>query len=176
MPRGNDPSAADEFKGQYGVHGNAEGLIQENRLRHSQEVRSASLKSFDRNATLDLDTDDVESAAPHDNVVAHAVHGDRVVYVWEDERGDHHKGVLAYDKKGGKVSSLKDEDRVGAEEEQAAQERLAARQQVKEVAAKRNAEVRDKVEEARQKAEEQAKKDTARDLDKAQKSGSSSKS
>lgn len=163
MARGNDPTAAEEFAGQYGAHGNAEGLIQENRLRHPREVREASLKPFDRNATIELSLEEVESQAPEDNVIAFAVHGDRVVYVYEDDRGDQRKGVIAYDRKGSKPKDLPDEDRAGSEVEADLRAQHEASMARKEAAAARNKQVREEVEEAEQKAVEKAQKDAASD-------------
>lgn len=96
MARGNDPTAAEEFAGQYGAHGNAEGLIQENRERHPREVREATLKTFDPNATEALSLEEVASSVDEDEVIAFAVHADKLVYVYVDDRGDFRKGVIDY--------------------------------------------------------------------------------
>lgn len=97
MPRGNDAqAAAAEFRGQYGMMGNAEDLIQANRAANPADLRAASLGSINEKATDKLDLDKVAKAADVSSgrVLSAAVRGDKVVAVVETEGGAVYKEVV----------------------------------------------------------------------------------
>lgn len=88
MPRGNDAeAAARELSSRYRTRGNAEDLIQANRLRRNKLLAKAQLLTVDEEATAELDDKKVKSISGADNVVSYAVRGDYLVFVTEDERG-----------------------------------------------------------------------------------------
>jgi hypothetical protein len=95
MPRGNDSrAAAAEFRGQYGVMGNAEDLIEANRAAYDAELRTASLRNRNDEATKALDLDAVDKKVEGGTVLDAAVRGDRIVAVVETESGHTYKQVL----------------------------------------------------------------------------------
>lgn len=92
MPRGNDPDAAADLQQRYGTTGNAEDLIAANRARRNKVVAAASRQRVADEETADLDWSSIDAPG---KVIAAAVRGDYVAYVWEDELGRAHHGAQA---------------------------------------------------------------------------------
>jgi hypothetical protein len=136
MARGNDSkAAAAEFRGQYGVMGNAEDLIEANRAAFDAGLRSASLTKENEGIKADLDDSKVADAVEGGEVLDYAVRGDKVIAVVETESGHTYKQVLALADVGGpkNVRTLQS-DRLGPhttnDEVQALAEANAAAKQV----------------------------------------------
>jgi hypothetical protein len=93
----NDMEAARrEARGQYGAHANAEELIRAHAATVSPEVRAASMKPVNEDATKELDRSQIE--VPNGGKVVDAVvRGNTISFVWEDESGLWHKGATGYD-------------------------------------------------------------------------------
>jgi hypothetical protein len=97
MARGNDSqAAAAEFRGQYGVTGNAENLIEANRAAYPAELRTASLQGLDEEATAKLreDLSKVQSKVEGGTVLDVAVRGKNIIAVVETEAGYTYKQVI----------------------------------------------------------------------------------
>ncbi len=101
MPRGNDSNAAAaEFRGQYGIQGNAEDLIQGNRAAYPGLLRTAQLTTINEKATADLDLDDLGDKLDLPDgasVIGAAVRGRYIVAVVETSTGHTYKEVLGAD-------------------------------------------------------------------------------
>jgi hypothetical protein len=97
MPRGNDAeAAARELRDRYGDGvGNAEDVLRSSAVALPSVLREATLKTRDDEASADLDYGKIEKAAGVEGTVVDAsVRGGDTVYVWADDRGALHKGVL----------------------------------------------------------------------------------
>jgi hypothetical protein len=93
MPRGNDArAAAAEFRGQYGLTGNAEDLIEANRAAYPADLRAANLLPVDTEHDVDLDA--VQGKVEGGRVLAYAKRGDYFVAVVETESGHKYKQVI----------------------------------------------------------------------------------
>lgn len=93
----NDMAAArTEARGQYGSHANAEELIRAHAASISPEVRSASRKPLNEEATKSLDRGSIE-VPEGGKLVDAVVRGNTISYVWEDANGGWHKGATGYD-------------------------------------------------------------------------------
>ena len=106
MPRGNDAqAAAAEFRGQYGVLGNAEDLIQANRAAYPSDLRAAQLAPPrpDAKDELDMSHEDVGSHLGVENgrVLDWNVRGENIVAVVETESGHVYKTVTPLSSVGG---------------------------------------------------------------------------
>jgi vacuolar-type H+-ATPase subunit H len=96
MARGNDSqAAAAEFRGQYGVMGNAEDLIQANRAAYPAELRSASLAKPEDQITDEDELAKVGESLGVENgkVIAARRRGHNVIAVVETESGHVYKAV-----------------------------------------------------------------------------------
>jgi hypothetical protein len=94
---GNDPTALQELRDRYGAEaGNAEALIEANRLRFPKPLRKASLTKANPQATEKLDAEKVAKAVgvDEDRILGYEVRGAHVVYVVASESGRPLKGVL----------------------------------------------------------------------------------
>lgn len=128
-PRGSDADAAgEELKARTGFTPNAEDMIGENTARFTEELRAASNRPIDQEATDEMDEDEAQGYVEDDDqtVVNWAVRGPFVVVVTEDEDGAMHK--TAYSLKGKEKqaeraakrgASKKDDDDDGGDEEEA---------------------------------------------------------
>jgi hypothetical protein len=102
MPRGNDPDAAAEFDSslfeQYGVHSNAQELIDAHQASVDPALTRAQLAQIDPEATAEA-KDDLDAAAGKldlaegDEVVDVAVRGNALVAVVQDAAGNTRKVV-----------------------------------------------------------------------------------
>lgn len=161
MARGNDArSAAAEFRGQYGVMGNAEDLIQANRAAYPGELRAAQRLGVNGEATENVreDLSKVEKAldlGDDSRVLDAAVHGDKVIAVVEVSSGRTYKTVLDGEKVGlkGLRSSSSGGERPDPQGLQATAEAAAEAQRV---IAEARAEAEKIVREAQEKAQKQA--------------------
>jgi hypothetical protein len=99
MPRGSDADAAgEELKARTGFTPNAEDMIAENTARFTEELRAASNRPVDQEATDEMDEDEAQGYVEGDDetVVNWAVRGPFVVLVTEnDETGEVTKQVHA---------------------------------------------------------------------------------
>lgn len=96
MPRGSDADAAgEELKARTGFAPNAEDAIAENTARFTEELRAASNRPIDQEATDEMDEDEAQGYLEDDDqtVVNYAVRGPFVVIVAEDEEGALTKSV-----------------------------------------------------------------------------------
>jgi hypothetical protein len=99
MPKGHelltpDPEAEAAFAGQYGIHPNAEALLNAHRANVDPALEAALLKPVDEEATADLDPSEIEPAKGG-TVQTAVVRGGVIVYVAEGEDGRLYKGVQA---------------------------------------------------------------------------------
>ena len=97
MARGNDAeAAARELRDRYGDGvGSAEDVLRASAISLPPALREATLKERDDEASAELDYDKVgKTAGIKGTVVDASVRGGDTVYVWADERGGLHKGVL----------------------------------------------------------------------------------
>lgn len=98
MPRGNEAEqAAAEFQTRYGVHANAEELLQAHGQAFSNDLISASMQSLDQEATAELDLDAAKGVPKGATVVDGAVRGDSVIYLCDDGSGHLFKIVQDYE-------------------------------------------------------------------------------
>lgn len=99
MARGNDASAAtQEFVGQYGVHPNAEALVNAHRAASDPALERAQMTAIDAEKTAELDLSEIE-AEQGGEVLDAAVRGNAIVYVAEGEDGRTYKGILPHSDK-----------------------------------------------------------------------------
>lgn len=134
---GNDRAAAlRELQGQFGVHQNAEQLLQAHRARRDPAIAAASLKALDAKATDELDLTKIKVPDGH-TVEAASVRGGQVLYVAFDPYGNHYKGIEPYEKgkQSGPVESVVDAT-ARAYDSAAVEIREATVEQVAEVEAK----------------------------------------
>lgn len=166
MPSGNDAkAAAAEFRGQYGISGNAEDLIQANRAAYPSELRAAQLAPVNDEKSKDLDMEDVgkqANLAEGSEVLDAKVRGKYICAVIQTASGHTYKEVLAAD--GGdldgdesaehKVQAAHSEALQKVQEAQAEAEKIIAqaREDAQEEAAKIMQDAQKEVEESAQEA------------------------
>jgi hypothetical protein len=92
-----DAARAELRGGQYGAFANAEELIRSHSAATSPEVRAASMKRLNEDATLSLDKSKIEVPAGGKLVDA-VVRANQISFVWEAPDGRWYKGAVAYDK------------------------------------------------------------------------------
>ena len=170
MARGNDAkAAAAEFRGQYGLMGNAEDLIEANRAAYPADLRAANLLPVDDET--ELDRDKVLGAVEGGKVLAFVKRGDYVIAVVETESGHVYKQVIPAHE----VSDAPEPQQTEADSERAQAAEAEARQadadqQARLILANARLEaekiVADAVTEANEKASEQAQaaKDEANEV------------
>jgi hypothetical protein len=93
-PRGSDAEAAgQELEARTGFAPNAEQMIADNQERFTQELRAASNRPLNQQATDEMDEDEAQSYLDdaEATVLDYAVRGPFVVVVSEDEDGEIHK-------------------------------------------------------------------------------------
>jgi hypothetical protein len=151
MARGNDSqAAAAEFRGQYGVMGNAEDLIQANRAAFPAELRKTLLtKPTSEVEDDDLDPEKVAKALGVENgtVLRARQRGGKVVAVVETESGHTYKAITDAE------SASKGRQRDEAESESTPDERVAeAQAEAQRIIAEARAEAERTIEDARQRA------------------------
>jgi len=98
MPRGSDSEAAGaELKARTGLTPNAEEMIKANQEQITPELRAASNRPIDYEATKEMDEDEAKGFLEEEGheVVSFAVRGPFVVVVAEDEYGHLHKTAHA---------------------------------------------------------------------------------
>jgi vacuolar-type H+-ATPase subunit H len=165
MPRGNDAkSAAAEFRGQYGIQGNAEDLIQGNRAAYPGPLRSAQLAPLNESASADLDIEkvgkdlDLPDGA---SVIGAAVRGKYIVAVVETATGHTYKEVLSAD--GEDLEDSGDEQKVAEASALAAQKIAAANAEADKIIADAIAEAQEKASKIAQDAADEAREKAAQD-------------
>lgn len=96
MPRGSDAEAAGaELKARTGMVPNAEDLIAANQARMTKELRAASLRPVDAEATNEMDESEAQGFLEGDRTaVSWAVRGPFVVVVSEDAEGTLEKSAF----------------------------------------------------------------------------------
>lgn len=95
MPRGNDEAAHRDFQTQYGVHGNAEQLLEQHRAAMNPTLRAAQLKPRDDEASDSLDQAKIKPSQGG-KVLDAAVRGGLIVYVAEDKEGRAYKDTAPF--------------------------------------------------------------------------------
>jgi hypothetical protein len=100
VARGNDAeAAAAELKAKLGTPGNAEDMIQLAAERYTKELRAASHRPVDDEATAEMDEDTVQGFVGDREVLAYAVRGPFLVVVSTDEDDFTIKQAFALDEK-----------------------------------------------------------------------------
>lgn len=162
MPRGNDPDAAAELKARYNVTGNAEQLIQSNRASTNRFLAAATSQPVDEEATKELDWDKID--APGD-VVAAAVRGKYISYVWQDEDGVLHPAAVA---RPGAKNVVRETDQERADREEV-ERQVHVHRAIREATERAEAEKAEAIRKAEEKASKEANEQVAKATDEAQK-------
>lgn len=153
MARGNDAqAAAAEFRGQYGVMGNAEDLIQANRAAYPAELRAAQLGTVDDEASKDLDDEKVAKAlgiGEDSKILKSRIRGDKLVAVVQTPSGHVYKAVT--DAESG-VKGARRSPEGGSADEDAAVQVAEAQAKAQQIIAEARAEAERTIAEAREKA------------------------
>jgi hypothetical protein len=125
VPRGNDPTAAQEFQQNYQVNPNCEYLIAESKKQYTEDMRRAALTDVDDSQQIDHDEAASKLDLAKDDVVLDAVvRGDWVSVVFEDGDGVTHKRVYLVE--GAKDKHQAQQKRVEAQKKRANQRLEAA--------------------------------------------------
>lgn len=149
-----DPSLASSLADRFGAGaGNAEQLIQANRLAQSQGLTAATLSPRDDEATAELDRDKVEKQVGA-TVLDCAVRGDYIVVVAEDANGRAYKDYLNRD--GSQVKESEDPERAALRAQHVAQGKV---REAEEKAAQIIADAQEEVAKIQAKGAEAAQKD-----------------
>lgn len=162
MARGNDAAAAAaEFRGQYGLTGNAEDLIQANRSAYPAELRAASLLPVNEPATNELDLEGLGGKldiGDESRVLDAAVRGDQVIAVVETQSGHIYKQVLSTDDAGVDLGQVPRGMRYHTPRniEDPAFESIQAQVRVNQIIAQARVEAEQIIQDAREQAQQEA--------------------